>query len=77
MLVVWLFGIFTGACIIVPLFASILMNIIGLVEGIIYLTKTDEDFYQTYAIKKREWVLSRIIWTFIMQQNNSLQPKST
>lgn len=54
MLVVWLVGLVTGACII-PLFASIAMSIIGLVEGIIYLTKTDEDFYQTYAIQKREW----------------------
>lgn len=55
MLVVWLVGIFSGACIVVPLFASIAMNIIGLVEGIIYLTKSDEDFYQTYAIRKKEW----------------------
>jgi TM2 domain-containing membrane protein YozV len=34
---------------------SPVMSIIGLVEGIIYLTKTDEDFYQTYAIEKKEW----------------------
>ena len=31
------------------------MHIIGLVEGIIYLTKTDADFYQTYAVEKRGW----------------------
>lgn len=31
------------------------MSIIGLIEGIIYLTKTDEEFYQTYAIEKKEW----------------------
>ena len=55
MLVVWLVGLLTGVCIIVPLFASIAMGIIGLIEGIIYLTKTDEDFYQTYAIQKKEW----------------------
>ena len=55
MLVVWLVGIVTGTCIVIPLFASIAMNIIGLVEGIIYLTKSDEDFYQTYAIQKKEW----------------------
>ena len=35
--------------------ASPIMNIIGLIEGIIYLTKSDEDFYQTYAIEKKEW----------------------
>lgn len=31
------------------------MTIIGIVEGIIYLTKSDEDFYQTYAIEKKGW----------------------
>jgi TM2 domain-containing membrane protein YozV len=31
------------------------MHIIGLVEGIIYLTKSDEEFYQTYIVGKKEW----------------------
>ena len=31
------------------------MGIIGLVEGIIYLTKSDEEFYGTYIAQKREW----------------------
>ena len=31
------------------------MGIIGLVEGIIYLTKTDEDFFQTYSVQKKGW----------------------
>jgi len=30
-------------------------GIIGLVEGVIYLTKTDEDFVNTYIIGKKEW----------------------
>jgi TM2 domain-containing membrane protein YozV len=30
-------------------------GIIGLVEGIIYLTKTDEEFYQTYQVGKKGW----------------------
>ncbi|CAN1508660.1 XynA Predicted membrane protein [Fimbriimonadaceae bacterium] len=30
-------------------------SIIGLVEGIIYLTKTDEDFAATYVYNKKEW----------------------
>jgi TM2 domain-containing membrane protein YozV len=30
-------------------------TVIGLVEGIIYLTKTDEEFYQTYVLNKRGW----------------------
>jgi len=29
--------------------------IIGLVEGIIYLTKSDEDFYNTYQVGKKPW----------------------
>ena len=29
--------------------------VIGLVEGIIYLTKTDEDFYTTYIANKKAW----------------------
>ena len=30
-------------------------SIIGIIEGIIYLTKSDEDFYQTYQVGKRGW----------------------
>ena len=30
-------------------------GIIGLIEGIIYLTKTDEEFYRTYQVGKRAW----------------------
>lgn len=30
-------------------------SVIGLVEGIIYLTKSDEDFVQTYIQNKKEW----------------------
>lgn len=29
--------------------------IIGLIEGIIYLTKSDEEFFQTYQANKRPW----------------------
>jgi TM2 domain-containing membrane protein YozV len=31
------------------------MHIIGIVEGIMYLTKTDEDFVKTYLIEKKGW----------------------
>ncbi len=31
------------------------MSIIGIVEGIIYLTKTDEQFHETYVVQKKEW----------------------
>ena len=30
-------------------------SIIGLVEGIVYLTKSDEEFYQTYQVNKKGW----------------------
>jgi hypothetical protein len=31
------------------------MGLIGLIEGIIYLTKSDEEFYQLYAVDKKGW----------------------
>ena len=37
-------------CLPLPVF-----NIISLVEGIIYLTKTDEEFYQLYIVEKKDW----------------------
>ncbi len=30
-------------------------SIVGFIEGIIYLTKSDEEFYQTYQVNKRPW----------------------
>ncbi|WP_316634934.1 TM2 domain-containing protein [uncultured Flavobacterium sp.] len=30
-------------------------GLIGVIEGIIYLTKTDEDFYQTYQVGEKVW----------------------
>lgn len=32
-----------------------LMSIVGLIEGIIYLTKSDEEFYNTYQAGKKPW----------------------
>ena len=32
------------------------MGIIGLVEGIIYLTKSDEEFVNTYVLNKKGWL---------------------
>lgn len=31
------------------------MGVIGLVEGIIYLTKTDEEFFATYQMGDKKW----------------------
>ncbi len=36
-------------------FGGIIMGIIGLIEGVIYLTKTDEQFYQEYVVQKKAW----------------------
>ena len=49
MLLVWLFGwILMGL-------GPLVMGIIGLIEGIIYLTKTDEDFVKLYINGKKGW----------------------
>jgi TM2 domain-containing membrane protein YozV len=31
------------------------MHVIGLIEGIIYLTKSDREFYQIYGVEKKSW----------------------
>jgi TM2 domain-containing membrane protein YozV len=36
-------------------FGGIIMHAIGIIEGIIYLTKTDEEFYNLYVVQKKEW----------------------
>ncbi|MVO09683.1 NINE protein [Flavobacterium sp. TP390] len=54
MLVITVLGI-ALSCFVIPLFGTFIICTIGLIEGIIYLTKTDEDFYQTYQVNKRSW----------------------
>ena len=34
----------------------IIMGIIGLVEGIKYLTASDQDFYNIYEVGKKPWL---------------------
>jgi TM2 domain-containing membrane protein YozV len=34
---------------------NIVLGIIAFVEGIIYLTKTDEEFEQTYVVNRKSW----------------------
>jgi TM2 domain-containing membrane protein YozV len=36
-------------------FGSIIMSPIGIIEGIIYLTKTDQEFVDTYVTNKKPW----------------------
>jgi hypothetical protein len=32
-----------------------IMHVIGIVEGIMYLTKGDEEFVRTYIVEKKGW----------------------
>ena len=32
-----------------------LFGIVGFIEGIIYLTKSDDEFYQTYQANEKKW----------------------
>jgi len=38
-----------------PMIGGMVMGTIGVVEGIMYLTKSDEEFYDTYIRNKKEW----------------------
>jgi len=42
-------------CVIIGAFTMYIPIIIGLVEGVIYLTKSDEEFYNTYQVGKKPW----------------------
>lgn len=36
-------------------FGGFIMGIIGLIEGILYLTKSDEEFVATYVTGRKSW----------------------
>jgi len=36
-------------------YGGIIIGMIALIEGIIYLTKSDQDFLNTYVVNKKEW----------------------
>ena len=36
-------------------FPPFVAGLFGLIEGIIYLTKSEEDFYQTYEVRRQQW----------------------
>jgi len=55
MLLSSLAGLVLGWCLCVPAIAPSVMGVIGLIEGILYLTKTDEEFLRTYILQKRSW----------------------
>lgn len=54
LLVLSVIGIATS-CIIIGSFILMATWLIGLIEGIIYLTKTDEEFYNTYQVGHKPW----------------------
>lgn len=49
MLAVWVLGLFLCG---IP---SLVINIIAIIEGIMYLTKSDEEFVRTYLQNKKGW----------------------
>jgi TM2 domain-containing membrane protein YozV len=34
---------------------AVIMHIIGIIEGITYLTKSDAEFYHTYVLNRKPW----------------------
>jgi TM2 domain-containing membrane protein YozV len=54
LLAVTLLG-YATTCIVVGAFFFWIPGLIGLIEGIIYLTKSDEEFYNTYQVGKKPW----------------------
>ena len=53
---------FTGAGLVMLLVSVLslgilgfIMGIIGIIEGIVYLTRNDEEFYRTYMVEKKAW----------------------
>ncbi len=42
-------------CFVIGSFIVMATGLIGLIEGIIYLTKSDEEFYNTYQVGKKPW----------------------
>lgn len=42
-------------CVIIGAFTIYIPVIIGIIEGIIYLTKSEEEFYNTYQLNKKPW----------------------
>jgi TM2 domain-containing membrane protein YozV len=36
--------------------AAVVFHFVGLIEGIMYLTKSDEEFYRVYIVGKKEWL---------------------
>ena len=48
-------GYTTAGVVMLLLACTGISSIIGLVEGIIYLTKSDDEFIRTYQVGKKAW----------------------
>ena len=46
---------FVTICLAIGVFIIWVPWLIGLIEGIIYLTKSDEEFYNTYQVGRKPW----------------------
>jgi len=46
---------YATTCIVIGAFFFWIPGLIGLIEGIVYLTKSDEEFYNTYQVGKKPW----------------------
>ena len=46
---------FITFCLGVGVFLLMATGAVGIIEGIIYLTKSDEEFYETYQANKKPW----------------------
>lgn len=51
---IWVIGAIL-TCVGIGILLIWALSIIGLIEGIIYLTKSDEEFYNTYQVGKKPW----------------------
>ncbi len=50
MITAWVLGLFLTCGVV-----SIAVNIVAIIEGVMYLTKSDEEFVQTYVIGRKAW----------------------
>lgn len=50
----FLIGVITS-CFGIGVLIAWIPGVIGLIEGIIYLTKSDEEFYNTYQVGRKAW----------------------
>ena len=46
---------FVLTMVFIGIFGVMAMSIIGLIEGIMYLTKPDDEFVMTYGVNKKAW----------------------